>query len=138
MKINVTISNGLTTEAKKNDGFIPSSVVGINTLELFFIEENYQGVIYKSMIRVPLLSEYLNDQDVLLVKRIDKNKFSFERVEGFSLENKIVIIMPSRLYGYLHDDNLHFTPALFTAPIVNEKYDNLTDKLSLISIQFDF
>ena len=64
MKINVTISNGLTIEAEKNDGFIPSSVVGINTLELFFIEENYKGVVYKSMIRVPLLSEYLNDQDV--------------------------------------------------------------------------
>ncbi|EDN4766441.1 hypothetical protein BVY88_000017 [Salmonella enterica subsp. enterica serovar Javiana] len=138
MKINVTISNGLTIEAEKNDGFIPSSVMGINTLELFFIEENYKGVVYKSMIRVPLLSEYLNDQDVLLVKKIDENKFSFEKVEGFSLENKMVIIMPSRLYGYLHDDNLHFTPALFTAPIVNEKYDNLTDKLFLISIQFDF
>lgn len=55
--------------------------------------------------------------------------FSFEKVEGFSLENKMVIIILSRLYGYLHDDNLLFTPALFTTPIVNEKYDNLTDKL---------
>ena len=83
MKINVTISNGLTIEAEKNDGFIPSSVVGINTLELFFIEENYKGVVYKSMIRVPLLSEYLNDQDVLLVKKLMKICFLLRRLKAF-------------------------------------------------------
>jgi len=138
MKINLTISNGLTPEAKNIGGFIPSTVAGINALELFFIDENHQEVIYKSIIRVPFFSEFLNDQDVLLVKQVGKNKFYFEKIEGFSLDNKLVIIMPSRLYGYLHDNNLHCTPSLFAAPIINEMYDSLTDELSLISIEYDF
>ncbi|MBW1214321.1 MULTISPECIES: hypothetical protein [Pantoea] len=138
MKINLTISNGLTPEANSIGRFIPSSVAGIKALELFFIDGNHQGVIYKSMIRVPFFSEFLNDQDVLLVKKIAENKFSFEKIEGFSLDNKLVIIMQSRLYGYLHENNLHCTPSLFAAPIINEMYDSLTDELSLISIEFDF
>lgn len=138
MKINLIISNGLTPEAKKFGRFIPSSVTGINTLELFFIDENYQGVIYKSIIRVPFFSKFFNDKDVILVKKIGNNKFSFEKIEEFSLENKLVIIMQSKLYGYLHDNNLNYTPCLFAAPKINEVYDSLTDELSLISIARDF
>lgn len=138
MKINLTISNSLTPKAKKNGGLIPSSVTGINYLELFFVKDINHEIIYNATVRIPFLDEYLNDQDVLLVKKIDKNKFSFEKIEGFSFGNKSVIIMPSELYGYLHDDNLHFTPSLFTAPIMSEKYDHLSNKLSMISICYEF
>lgn len=134
MKLFIHISISQKSNEKDYSGFIPSSVNGVGFIELFFIDEYNRDLVYKITSRIPCAEIFWKHNDVLLVKKIDERNFILEKVEKFSFREKRIIEIKSELFGYVHKDNLHFTPVLFTIPGLNKNIVDSSHKLPMIYI----